>query len=98
MPSNLYGPAFSRSPLSVPLKVQFLTVKPSRPALVWPPTEIPWPVADGAVRDEDVAAIGALRLGHDVVVAGVDVAVFDEKVAARLIDAIGIREIIAAVH
>ena len=32
-----------RSPLSVPLKVQLLTVKPSRPALVCPPTEIPWP-------------------------------------------------------
>ncbi len=50
--------------------------------------------ADGVLGDEDVAAIGALRLGHDVVIARVDGAVLDEKVAARVIDAVGVREIL----
>ena len=44
LPSKMAGPVFMRSPLVVPVKVQFLTVKPSSPALVWLPTEMPWPL------------------------------------------------------
>ena len=64
---------------SVPLKVQFLTVRPSSPALVCPPTEMPWPWPMVQFVMSDVAAIGAEGLATMLSSPSSIVAVLDEE-------------------